>query len=127
MAEIVLGMASSHAPQLEMRPERWREYGDRSRTQNEHWYQGKTYNYGDLAEIRSAENIEKELGEATFTSRFEACQTAIAHISETYNGINPDVCVILGDDQHELFQDDHMPGFAIYHGESVEDLSLIHI
>ena len=37
MAEIVLGMASSHAPQLELRPARWREYGDRSRPHNAHW------------------------------------------------------------------------------------------
>ena len=122
MAEIVLGMASSHAPQLEMVPERWREYGDRSRTQNEHWYNGKIYDYGELAELRASENIAKELGEATFSKRFDACQTAITHIGETYNKVNPDVCVILGDDQHELFQDDHMPGFAIYHGESVEDM-----
>ena len=45
----------------------------------------------------------------------------IAHLGDTYRRVAPDVCVILGDDQHELFQDDHMPTFAIYHGESVED------
>ncbi len=121
MAEIVLGMASSHAPQLEMPPEKWREYGDRARTQNEHWFNGKTYTFGDLAELRASDNFKKELGENTFSTRYDACQTAIAHLGETYNKVSPDLCVILGDDQHELFQDDHMPGFAIYHGETVTD------
>ena len=123
MAEIVLGMASSHAPQLEMQPNRWREYGDRSRTQNEHWFNGKTYTYGELAELRAGDNFEKELSEETFQARFDACQWAIAHLGETYRRVAPDVCVILGDDQHELFQDDHMPTFAIYHGESVADVA----
>ena len=121
MAEIVLGMASSHAPQLEMLPDRWLEYGNRSRTQNEHWFNGKTYTYGELAELRAGEGFEKELSEETFAARFDACQRAIAHLGETYRRVAPEVCVILGDDQHELFQDDHMPTFAIYHGESVDD------
>ena len=121
MAEIVLGMASSHAPQLEMQPSRWLEYGNRSRTQNEHWFNGNTYTFGELAELRAGEHFEKELSEETFAARFDACQRAIAHLGDTYRRAAPDVCVILGDDQHELFQDDHMPTFAIYHGDSVED------
>ena len=31
------------------------------------------------------------------------------------------ICVILGDDQHESFQDDNMPAFCVYYGESVDD------
>ena len=33
--------------------------------------------------------------------------------------VNPDVVVVFGDDQHEQFQDDNMPTFAIYHGKSL--------
>ena len=55
MAEIVLGMASSHAPQLEMQPSRWLEYGNRSRSQNEHWFNGNTYTFEELAELRTGD------------------------------------------------------------------------
>ena len=37
MAEIVLGLGSSHAPQLEMPGNTWREYGDIGRKQAQHW------------------------------------------------------------------------------------------
>ena len=121
MAEIVLGIGSSHAPQLEMPPNTWRAYGDRGRTNPQHWFEGNTYSFGELAELRVAEHFEKECTEAKFETRFNACQQAIVHLGETIAKAAPDICVILGDDQHESFQDDNMPAFCIYYGESVDD------
>ncbi|MCH8849816.1 MAG: protocatechuate 3,4-dioxygenase [Chloroflexi bacterium] len=121
MAEIVLGIASSHAPQLEMLPGTWRAYGDRGRTLDKHWFEGNTYSFGELVELRAADHFEKECTEEKFETRFNACQQAIAHLSETIAKAAPDVLVILGDDQHESFQDDNLPAFCIYYGESVDD------
>jgi 3-O-methylgallate 3,4-dioxygenase len=121
MAEIVLGLGSSHAPQLEMPGNTWREYGDIGRKQAQHWFAGNTYSFGELAELRMGERIEKELNEETFATRFAACQTAIAHLSATLEKAKVDVAVILGDDQMESFNDENMPSFCIYYGDSLDD------
>ncbi|MEX2599316.1 MAG: protocatechuate 3,4-dioxygenase, partial [Dehalococcoidia bacterium] len=121
MAQIVLGMASSHAPQLAMPPDQWRAYGDRSRTLPEHWFQGKTYSYPDLVEARAEEHLDRECTDEKFQARFDACQKAIAHLSDTLARVSPDVCVIFGDDQHEVFNDDNIPALAIFYGETMDD------
>src|SRR5205814_1361884 len=45
MAKIVLGLGSSHAPQLELPPERWQQYGDRGRAPPQA-RRPDVYNYG---------------------------------------------------------------------------------
>jgi hypothetical protein len=122
MAKIVLGMASSHAPQLAMLPEHWRAYGDRSRTQPQHWFGGKTYTFDELVDARAEEHLDRECTDEKFRQRFEACQKAIAHLADTVAKVKPDVCIIMGDDQHESFLDDNMPSIAIYHGDRVDDV-----
>jgi 3-O-methylgallate 3,4-dioxygenase len=121
MAEIVLGMGSSHAPQLEMPPDKWRTYAMNNRTQPVHWFNGKTYSFPELVEARAADHFEKECTDEKFQTRWDACQTAIGHLGDTLQKVKPDVCVILGDDQHEAFYDDNMPALAIYHGDKVDD------
>ena len=121
MAEIVLGVASSHGPQLEMPPEHWRAYGDRGRTQAKHWYQGKTYSFPELVELRAEEHYERECTDDKFQTRWDACQQAIARLGDVVSAAAPDVCIILGDDQQEAFHDDNMPAFCLYHGETVDD------
>lgn len=107
MAKIVLGMASSHAPQLAMPPEQWRSYGDRSRTQNNHWYQGKTYSFDELVDLRAESHFDQECTDDKFQSRYDACQRAIKHLAHTLDTVKPDLAIILGDDQHEAFVDDN--------------------
>jgi hypothetical protein len=121
MARIVLGMASSHAPQLEMPPQNWREYGDAGRRNPAHWYRGSTYSFEELAALRAADHFEQECTEEKFQARWDACQQAIGHLGQTLDRVSPDVCIIVGDDQHESFQDDNMPAFSIYYGASVDD------
>jgi hypothetical protein len=121
MAQIILGIGSSHAPQLAIPPEQWRAHGNRSRTQAEHWFRGKTYSFPELVEARAGEHLERECTDEKFRARFETCQKAITHLSETLRRAAPDVCIIFGDDQHEVFSDDNMPPIAIYHGATVDD------
>ncbi|MCH7564181.1 MAG: hypothetical protein IH968_10195, partial [Gemmatimonadetes bacterium] len=94
MAEIVLGIASSHGPQLRMRPEVWRQYGDRGRQQATHWFAGKTYSFPELAELRASDHFERECTDEKFQRRFDACQAAIAHLGDTLRDTPPDVCIL---------------------------------
>ena len=121
MAKIVLGIGSSHGPQLEMPPENWAEYGSKAFDQSNHWFGGQTYSYPDLLAARAGDHFDKECNEDTYRTRFNACQQAIAHLAQTLGQAAPDVCIMFGDDQHEAFGDDNMPSFAIYHGETVLD------
>jgi len=121
LAKLVLGMGSSHAPQLEMPPAMWRAYGDRQRTQTEHWYQGRIYSFPELAAARRGDHFERECTDDKIQARFDVCQRAIAHLSETLERVAPDVCIVVGDDQHEAFQEDNMPSLSIYYGPTVAD------
>jgi hypothetical protein len=122
MAKIVLGIGSSHAPQLALTPDQWWRRADFDKKNKALWYRGKTYNFPELVEERSAAHFEKELSEESAQARFNTCQQSIATLAQTLEEVNPDVAVILGDDQEECFLDDNMPSLAVFWGESVDTI-----
>ena len=61
----------------------WRSYGDRSRTQNNHWYRGKMYSFEDLRDLRAESHFDQECTDEKFQKRFDDCQKAIAHLADT--------------------------------------------
>jgi len=121
MAKIVLGLGSSHAPQLRMPVSEWHRRALFDHRNPEMWFAGKTYNFPELVEERSHEHFERELTEEKWNTRFAACQTAIGELGSILGRVKPDVCIILGDDQHESFHDDNMPAMSIYWGDTVDD------
>ena len=50
------------------------------------------------------------------------CQSAIAALSLRLGEAQPDVAVIIGDDQRELFLDDGIPAFACFAGDELVDM-----
>src|SRR5581483_2089135 len=121
MARIVLGMGTSHAPQLQIPPAEWFVRKTADMRNPNHWYQGRGYGFDELVEKRSAEHFERELTPEKAEARWNACQRSIAHLGETLDRVSPDVCVIVGDDQHEAFLDDNLPAMCVYWGETVDD------
>ncbi len=121
MAKIVLGLGSSHAPQLRLPPDQWYKRVNADHANAELWYRGKTYTFPELVEERGANTFAKELNDETWQRKFDACQRAIARLGATLDRFSPDVCVMLGDDQHESFHDDNMPAISVYWGDTVDD------
>ncbi len=122
MAEIVLGLGSSHAPQLRLTPDQWWRRVEADKRNPELWYRGKTYTFPELVEERGGgAEFRRELSDEKWQTRFNACQQAISRLASTLDEIAPDVVVILGDDQHECFLDDNMPAISIYWGDTVDD------
>jgi len=121
MAKIVLGMGSSHAPQLRLTPDEWYKRVNADKQNPALWFRGKTYNFPELVEERQADHFERELSPEKAQERFDACQRAIVHLSQTLDEVAPDVVVILGDDQHEAFGDENMPAMSVYWGETIDD------
>jgi len=121
MAEIVLGIGTSHGPMLSTPWDQWDQRVGFDKQQKEHWYQGKTYDFVQLVELRKDEGLDAEITPDKWRARHEACRTAIDTLAAKYAEIAPDVAVIVGNDQTELFTDDNFPAFAVYWGETIEN------
>ena len=111
MAKIVLGIGTSHSPQLSVRASEWSVLQEKDEHDPRLDYQGLIK--------RARPSIQQELTPEKFRQRDEACQRAIETLGDVLQRAEVDVVVVFGDDQHEQFQDDNMPTFAIYHGKSL--------
>jgi len=113
MARVVLGVGSSHSPQLTVP---WRDW-QLMREKDQH---DDRLDYPAL--VAKAEkvspNLEAELTLNKWEQRFGACQQGIKQLGKIVREAKLDAIVIFGDDQHEQFGDDNMPAVAIYHGET---------
>ncbi len=120
MASIVAGLAASHSPQLSTPSELWRLHAERDRSNKELHYRGRVYDYEPLVEARRSDHLEEHLDDRMYQEKHDRCDRAIDALAQQLTNVSPDVVMIIGDDQREMFLDDGMPTFAIYWGESVE-------
>ena len=117
MAEIVLGIWTTHGPQLSTTPEQWmlRVPADRKR---KHWFEGREYSFEELVEMRRSENLAEQSSLDSRTRNYAACQAAIARVAAIWKEVRPDVCVVFGNDQRELVLPEMQPAYTIFHGET---------
>jgi OH-DDVA oxygenase/3-O-methylgallate 3,4-dioxygenase len=117
MAEIVLGLWTTHGPQLNTTPEQWmlRVPADKAR---KHWFKGEVYPFDDLVEMRKGEYLAAQTTLEARTRHHEACQAAIAAVGKIWSDIRPDCCVIFGNDQRELLLPSMQPAYTVYYGDS---------
>ncbi len=124
MARITFGLATSHGPLLSTPPEKWGLRVEADRKNPAHPFRGGTYTFDELAELRASENLARQSSLEEREKRHAACQTAIAQLADALKSEAPDVLVLLGNDQREIFKDSLTPAFSILHGESVENVAL---
>jgi hypothetical protein len=119
MSKIVLGIGTSHSPLLVIDPSDWLERGKDDRKRKEFCLtDGRTISYDALA----AEVHEQHAACATleiFETQARTAHAALDHLAEALDDVRPDVLVIIGDDQEELFSRAHLPALAIYTGACV--------
>lgn len=117
MAELVLGLWTTHGPQLNTTPEEWmlRVPADKARS---HWYRSKLYSFDELVELRRGEGLAEKSSLEARTRNHAACQAAIAKVAEIWAEIAPDVCVIFGNDQRELMLPALQPAYTVYYGDT---------
>jgi hypothetical protein len=102
MAQIIGRVALSHGPQLYIPPELWPQILRREDADAE--------KPGMRAET-SPEVMER---------RYNACQEDLEAVRRKVDELNPDVIVLLGDDQRENILADNTPPFVIYVGDEVD-------
>ena len=119
MAEIVLGIGSSHGPMLTTPPDQWELRAADDRKNPRHHYRDRVWTYDELEAERAGENLAAQLTPEVKQQRFDACQTAIATLAGVFAETAPDVVVVIGNDQMEMFWDGLVPMFSVYWGETI--------
>lgn len=102
MAKLIGCAAMSHAPQLMLNPDDWHLLKNR---EGEH--------------LADKPGLERETSEVKW-AKWQSCMAAIAKLRQKVEDLNPDVLMVVGDDQHENLVDDNMPPFTIFIGEKAD-------
>jgi hypothetical protein len=121
MAELILGIGSSHSPTITTPAVGWARYieGDYHR---DDLVSPRSYTVRSYQELLA--EAEPELAEqaqpAVLDAQHARMQGATDALVELIRDANPDSVVIVSDDQGEWLFDDNMPTFMIYWGETAE-------
>ena len=109
MARLAAAFGTSHSVMLAATLQDWLT-GFRETDPRMPYYdaQGKRCSFDDLL-ARAPANAEEHITAALITRRFHEVQEAMQRMKTEIASAKLDALVIVGDDQYELFQDDHMP------------------
>ena len=98
MAEIVLVEACSHSPFLFMEPHQWNQ----------------------VRAARPPLTDNPVMSEEENAEQHKRCMDAFEELRQKMEEAKPDVILVFGDDQQELFQLDNFPAFGIFVGDEFE-------
>src|SRR6187401_1163496 len=112
MAELVMGLGTSHGSQVSLTPNWWGEHGklDRKRT-----------NYDELVKDASPD-IAGQLTEEVWQRKYDTVQSAVARSSDYLTSVAPDALIVIGDDQAELYAEKNIPAISLFWGDEVIDI-----
>lgn len=119
MAEIVLGIGTSHSPLLTFDAATWVERGDDDRRNPAlALSDGRTLPYDELLREREGAYADQ----ATLPRLEEAAARtgpALDRLAAALREARPDVVLVIGDDQEELYKAGNMPALGVYYGEEI--------
>jgi 3-O-methylgallate 3,4-dioxygenase len=115
VAEIVLGVGTSHSPSMSMGPQWWSIHGT--------YFDPKLEQIADFEErcANAPAWLRAELDQTVFDRKHEAVNAAIATVGAALRASKPDVVIVIGDDQKEMFLDE-LPALALFAGDTLVDL-----
>ena len=121
MADIVLGIGTSHSPLLNSPAEDYPKHaaidasGRKLIDKN-----GRPCTYGELLE-KADPSIKQQIEPKVLEERSARCTANIARLARDLAEAKLDALIVIGDDQHEQFFDDNMPAMLVYWGETIEN------
>lgn len=123
MAEIVVGIGTSHGPMLVTDIETWgaRIPADQA---SRHPWRGRHWTFDELVAARRAEGLEAQITKEAWEERQRRSQAAIETLASVFENARPDVAVILGNDQMEIFDERIIPAFSIFQGATITNHEL---
>lgn len=123
MAKIVLGIGCAHTPQLHTPADKWEIRAERDVTNGVPlWYKGQRMQYDEVLAAREHMGFAEQTDMATREHRLQKSYEAIDKLHEIFAAEKPDVAVIFGNDQGEMFLDDIKPAFTVMACEEYENM-----
>jgi 3-O-methylgallate 3,4-dioxygenase len=121
MARLVAAFGTSHSIMLTATLEDWTS-GFRARDHRLPLYDraGNPCSY-DACLAEAPPDAKARIAPAALAERFAKTQAAMQRLEDAIAAAQLDALVIVGDDQYELFQDDHMPAIALYYGATIRN------
>lgn len=120
MARIAFGLGTSHGPMLSIPWEYWGDRVSADRENPRHFFKGKTYTFDQMVELQRSERLADQTTPEVCAERHARCQSAIRELADFFEQHRPDVALVVGNDQMEVFTGDHVPAFAVFWGGYVE-------
>jgi len=118
MAEIALGIGTSHGPQLSTPAEEWGQRAAADRRNQALSFRGGDYSFDELSKLRDAA-FASECDLDVQRERHARSRAAIGEVGRIIRAANVDVLVIVSSDHKELYGDELLPQFAVYWGDTM--------
>lgn len=118
---LAAAFASSHSVMLTCTLQDWQgRFLARDRALGFHDREGRRISYDDLLARAPADAASRVTPEAV-AARFNDVQIAMERLRADIAAANLDALIVVGDDQHELFDERMMPAFGVYYGDAIEN------
>lgn len=119
MAKIILGIGASHTPLLTLTGDQWqhRAAADYANTEL-NMSDGRLLTYEQLLAEVGPKYLDV-VAPDILSRKEQICGDALDRLGDALAEAAPDVVVIVGDDQRELFNAANQPAVAIFHGDEI--------
>jgi 3-O-methylgallate 3,4-dioxygenase len=118
VAKIVLGVGTSHSPMISTPAEHWLDHSVRDRHYPLFDSDGQRLDFDTLAR-ENGERLAASIDPSAMPQLLARTDAALDRLREAIRAARPDICLVIGDDQDELFHHDNMPCFSVYYGETI--------
>lgn len=113
MAEIVFGAGTSHSPLLAAPPHLWAERADQDRANPELYDStGVIRSFDDLA-AAAGDRFAPDCTPEAWEHGWKRSQAALDRLRDDFRRVAPDVVLVVGDDQRELFDATNQPAMCL--------------
>ena len=121
MARLAAAFGSSHSVMLTCELEDWlTRFRDSDQRMPYYDREGRSRSYADVL-AAAAPNAAELITPEAITRNFRATHDAMDRLKAEIASARLDVLIVLGDDQYELFHDQHMPAIGIYYGDGIRN------
>jgi hypothetical protein len=100
-------------------PEQWDLRAKADRANQQHFYRGRVYDF-DTPVWARAPGFANQTTLDVRRERSGRCQQALDVLARRLKQADPDVLVVAGNDQRELFNDSLTPAITVFRGERIE-------
>ena len=119
MAKLVLGIGTSHSPVLTIDSSEWQHRAQADfENPRLNLSDGRFVTYDQLL-AASGGRYASVATPAEFERKADICQRALDRLAADVASASPDIVIVIGDDQGELFDLNNMPAISLFYGEEI--------